>query len=167
VPELWEIPGAAKIRLLGAPAVLDRLETPDGVHAGRIAPDELVWLGDPARAAELEEHGRQELASEGLAAFVVDHTDGWMLFSIVGEGADEVLARVSNLRVQGTGFFQGQVAQAPGKVFSRPGRIDVLVGSDLAWFVGERLRHAGAGAGLVVAEAPEREPVSNGARVIV
>jgi hypothetical protein len=167
VPELWHIPDAAKIRIYGRREVLDRLEAPEGVRAGRVAPDEILWLADPGRAAALEEQARTDLASEGLAAFAIDYSDGWTLFSIVGEGAEEVLARVSSLRVggEGAGFFQGQVAQSPAKVFWRPGRIDVLVGSDLAWFVGERLRHAGAGAGLVVAEVPEREPVSNAARV--
>ena len=33
------------------------------------------------------------------AAFVVDHTDGWTFFSLVGEGVEEVFAREANWKV--------------------------------------------------------------------
>ena len=166
MPELWEVRGAAKIRCLGTAEALDRLEPPAGVGAGRVAPDEVLWLGDPGRASELEAAATSQLADADGSTLVVDHSDGWTLLAIVGEGAEEALARVSSLRVpDGGGFIQGQVAHAPGKVFCRPGRLDVLVGSDLAWFVRERLLHAGHALGLRAAEAPAEAPVSSGTKV--
>jgi hypothetical protein len=166
VPELWEVRGAAKIRCLGPAEALARLDPPAGVGAGRVASDEVLWLGDPGRAGELEAAARSQLADAEGSTLVVDHSDGWTLLSIVGDRAEEALARVSSLRVpEGGGFIQGQIAHAPGKVFCRPGRLDVLVGSDLAWFVRERLLHAGHALGLHAAGAPEAAPVSNGERV--
>ena len=166
MPELWEVRGAAKIRCLGPAEALDRLEPPAGVGAGRVAPDEVLWLGDPGRAAELEALATSQLAGATGSTLVVDHSDGWTLLSLVGDDAAEALARVSSLRVPDDGgFIQGQVAHAPGKVFCRPGRLDVLVGSDLAWFVRERLLHAGHAVGLHAADAPAAAPVSNGPRV--
>jgi hypothetical protein len=163
VPELWEVTGAAKIRIFAPAAALDALAVPDGVGAGRVAPDEVIWLGDPGRAAELEEIASAAVAALGLDALVVDHSDGWTLFSIVGEGCEAVLGRLSDLRVpEGGGFIQGKIAQSPGRVFCRPNRLDLLIGADLAWFVRGRLEHAGAGAGLTVGAAPVTAPLSAG-----
>jgi hypothetical protein len=160
VPELWEVKGAAKIRLFGPKDALDRVRTPAGVNAGRVAPDELLWLGDPGRAGELEAEGAQQLAGAGERALVVDNSDGWALFSLVGDGREGALARLSSLRLPDEGFRQGKVADVPGKVFARPGRIDILCTSDVRWYVHERLLHAGAGAGLSEGTPPARGAVS-------
>jgi hypothetical protein len=167
VAELWEVKGAAKIRILGPAEALDALEAPDGVSVGRVAPDEVLWLGDPGRAAELEERAGAATASLGRQGLVVDHSDGWVLFSLVGDDGPEVLARLSTLRLPegGSGFVQGQVAQAPAKLFVRPGRLDLLVGSELAWFVHERLVGVGSDLGLREAEAPAEAAVSGASEV--
>ena len=121
MPELWEVTGAAKIRLFGPKDALDRVTTPDGVEVGRVAPDELLWLADPGRAEELEAEGKRQLAGAGQRALVVDNSDGWTMFSIVGDGRAAALARLSSLRLPDRGFRQGKVAEVPGKVFARPG----------------------------------------------
>lgn len=162
MPELWEVTGATKIRLFGPKDALDRVTTPEGVAQGRVAPDELLWLGDPGRSEELEAEGKRQLAGAGQRALVVDNSDGWTLFSLVGEGREDALARLSSLRLPETGFRQGKVAEVPGKVFARPGRIDVLCTSDVRWFVHERLLHAGAGVGLGEGTPPASSPVSGG-----
>ena len=94
MPELWEVKGAAKIRLFGPKDALDRVQTPADVAQGRVAPDELLWLGDPEQAAALEAEGRRQLAGAGERALVVDNSDGWVLFSIVGDGRADALARL-------------------------------------------------------------------------
>jgi hypothetical protein len=160
VPELWEVTGAAKIRLFGPKDALDRVQTPPGVEQGRVAPDELLWLGDPEQAAALEAEGTRQLAGAGERALVVDNSDGWALFSIVGDGRADALARLSSLRLPDKGFRQGKVADVPGKVFARPGRIDVLCTSDVRWYVRERLLHAGAALGLTEATPPATGAVS-------
>jgi hypothetical protein len=167
VPELWQVKGATAIRLFGPAAALDALEPPEGVSQGRVAPDEALWLADPGRGDELVSAAETALARSNGASLAVDHGDGYALFALVGDGAAEVLARVSSIRLpaEGSGFRQGQVAHLPGRVFVRPGRIDVLCTSDVAWFVRERLVHAGAGAGLVEAEPPAAHPVSEPAGV--
>jgi hypothetical protein len=162
VPELWEVK-AAKIRLFGPKDALDRVQTPSGALAGRVAPDELVWLGDAEQAGSLEQEATRQLAGAGGRALVVDNSDGWALFSLVGEGREEALARLSSVRLPGEGFRQGKVAGVPGKLFARRGRIDLLCTSDVRWYVRERLLHAGAGAGLSEGSAPSSAAVSGAA----
>jgi sarcosine oxidase gamma subunit len=164
VPELWEVKGAAKIRLFGPKDALDRVQTPAGVHAGRVAPDELLWLGDPEQATELEAEGKKQLAGVGERGLVVDNSDGWALFSLVGDGRADALARLSSLRLPDEGFRQGKVAGVPGKVFARNGRIDILCTSDVRWYVRERLRHAGADVGLTEGTVPASGAVSGAPR---
>ena len=65
MPELWEVKGAAKIRLFGPKDALDRVQTPAGVNQGRVAPDELLWIGDPEQAGALEAEGQKQLAGVG------------------------------------------------------------------------------------------------------
>ena len=63
MPELWEVKGAAKIRLFGPKDALDRVQTPAGVNQGRVAPDELLWLGDPELGLD-RLRGQPDLASD-------------------------------------------------------------------------------------------------------
>jgi hypothetical protein len=149
VPELWEVKGAAKIRLFGPKDALDRVQTPAGVTQGRVAPDELLWLGDPEQATALEAEGTRQLAGAGARGLVVDNSDGWALFSLVGDGREDALARLSSLRLP-----------VPGKVFAREGRIDLLCTSDVRWYVRERLLHAGASVGLTEGTVPATAAVS-------
>jgi sarcosine oxidase gamma subunit len=165
VPELWEVKGAAKIRLFGPKDALDRVRTPSGVTSGRVAPDELLWLGDAEAASELEAEGKRQLAGAGERALVVDNSDGWALFSLVGDGRADALARLSSLRLPDEGFRQGKVAGIPGKLFARPGRIDLLCTSDVRWFVRERLLHAGHGVGLTEGTPPASAAVSKASEV--
>jgi Aminomethyltransferase folate-binding domain len=147
VPELRRVIGASAVRLLAAPSVLDALEPPDGVGQGRVAHDEVLWLSDPGRAAELVEAAESAVAADE-AALVVDHSDGYAVFALLGDGAREAFSRVSSIRLPQTGFCQGKVAQVPGRVFVGPDRIDLVCGADVAWFVHHRLLEAGRGAGL-------------------
>ena len=162
MPELWEVKGAAKIRLFGPKDALDRVQTPSGVTQGRVAPDELLWLGDPEQAGTLEAEGRKQLAGVGERGLVVDNSDGWALFSLVGHGREDALARLSSLRATHEGFLQGKIAGVPGKIFARAGRIDILCTSDVRWYVRERLLHAGHGVGLTEGTTPASAAVSTG-----
>jgi hypothetical protein len=159
VPELWPVEGATCVRLYATAAVLDALEPPERVGQARVAPDEVLWLADPGRADELVGAGEKALAADE-AALVVDHSDGYAVFALVGDGAAEAFSRVSSIRLPEAGFRQGKVAQVPGRVYVRPGRIDVVVTADVAWFVRERLLVAGRGAGLVDSRAPQETPIS-------
>ena len=89
MPDLFEVKGAAKVRCFGKEAVLDGLKQPSGTLIGRITPDEVIFVGEVGTAAALVEDLQGQLAGEGNAALVVDHTDGWSLFSLVGEGIED------------------------------------------------------------------------------
>jgi hypothetical protein len=165
--ELWRVADASVVRVFAAPDVLDGLEWPDRVGAGRVAPDEVIVLGDPGAAAGVVEQLSATLQPHAPDALAVDHSSGVAVFAIVGEQAPAALARVSDIELPpgGAGFRQGRVAEVPARVFARPGRLDVVVGADVGWFVHRRLLAAGAGLGLVEAAPPASAPVSGEASV--
>jgi sarcosine oxidase gamma subunit len=143
VPEQWEITDAAKVRGFGPPEALDKLTPPPGVRAGRVAGDEVLWVGERARAGELAETLGAELSGHGNRATVVDHSDGYALFSLTGPDRAELFARLSSIRVPAVdAFVQGNFAGVPARTFRSADRLEVIVTSDVAWFVSGRLEHA-------------------------
>ena len=155
MPELSRAP-AAKVRCLAPPSALDALPIPSGTLCGRIAPDELILVGEPGTAPALVAHAEERL--ERGHSLVVDHSDGWALFTLAGSGLEEVFARVSHVPLpddapDGGAFLMGKACDVAAKLFVRPGRIDLLCGSEVAHHVEERLEHAGHGLGLRHVEA--------------
>ena len=144
MPERWQITAAAKARAFGPPEALDKLTPPPGVRAGRVATDEVLWVSEPGRAEELVQALGAQLSGQRNRAAVVDHTDGYVLFTLAGEGHEELFARLSSIRIPRVdGFVQGNFAGVPARIFRSQGRLQVIVTSDVAWFVGGRLEHAG------------------------
>jgi sarcosine oxidase gamma subunit len=143
VPDGWEITGAAKVRAFGPPSALDKLTPPPGVRSGRVAGDEVLWVGEREAAGELVDALAAALSGHGNLATVVDHSDGYALFTLTGEGRREVFARLSSIRLpDADGFVQGNFAGVPARTFCRADRLEVIVTSDVAWFVSGRLEHA-------------------------
>jgi hypothetical protein len=99
-----------------------------GVHACRVAPDELLLIG---RRAEVD-------LPEGLA---VTETGGWAAWTLSGRDAGEALARLSMLS-DGPGFLQGIVAGVPAKAIVSEVEIHLLVAASLGHHVEERFRAA-------------------------
>jgi sarcosine oxidase gamma subunit len=146
VPELWEVTSATKVRAFGPPAALDELRPPAGVRAGRVAGDELLWVAEPGRTDELLAALTAHLGTLGNRAAFVDHSDGYALFTLTGDEREELFARLSSIRVPAAGgFVQGNFAGVPARIFCASDRLEVIVTSDVAWFVGGRLEHAGHG----------------------
>jgi sarcosine oxidase gamma subunit len=144
VPEDWEIAKAAKLRAFGPEDALDALTAPAGVRAGRVAGDEVLWVGDAGRTDELLAALQSQLASLGNRAAVVDHSDGYALFALTGDDRDELFARLSSIRIPAAGgFVQGNFAGVPARIFCGSDRLEVIVTSDVAWFVADRLGHVG------------------------
>jgi sarcosine oxidase gamma subunit len=144
VPELWEVTSAAKVRAFGPPDALDALKVRSGVRAGRVAGDEVLWVGDRESAGELLQALESQLGKLGNRAAVVDHSDGYALFSLAGPQREELFARLSSIRIPAAGgFVQGSFAGVPARIFCSKERLEVIVTSDVAWFVGSRLEHAG------------------------
>jgi hypothetical protein len=163
VPSLFTCHAAAKVRCFAPPEAIEKLATPSGTLRGRIAPNEVVFVGAPGTAPDLVKTLEAALADLGPRALVVDHTDGWTFFTLAGDGADEVFARVSMvpLPVEGDepAFFMGRVADVAAKSFRRRGRIDVMTGMEASRHVSHRLEHAGHALGLHLVSAPETDPV--------
>jgi sarcosine oxidase gamma subunit len=143
VPDGWEIAGAAKVRGFGPPEALDKLTPPPGVRAGRVAGDEVLWVADGGRVGELLEALGAALSGYGNRATVVDHSDGYALFVLTGPERTEVFSRLSSIRIpEADAFVQGNFAGVPARTFCSADRLEVIVTSDVAWFVGSRLEHA-------------------------
>jgi sarcosine oxidase gamma subunit len=143
VPELWEVTPKAKARAFGPAEALDKLTPPPGVRAGRVAGDEVLWVGDPGLADELVQGLGSQLSGYGNRAAVVDHSDGYALFTLSGEGREDLFARLSSIRLPETdAFLQGNFAGVPARIFRTHEQLEVIVTSDVAWFVGGRLEHA-------------------------
>jgi hypothetical protein len=142
VPDSWVIEKTAKVRAFGTPDALDGLDIPAGVRAGRIAGDEVLWVAEPGRIGELLDALSSQLGSLGNRAAVVDHSDGYALFAITGTDRGEIFARLSSIRIPAEGgFVQGNFAGVPSRIFCSSDRLEVIVTSDVAWFVGGRLEH--------------------------
>jgi hypothetical protein len=159
VPDLFTVHDAAKVRCFAPPEALDALATPAGTLRGRIAPNEVVFVAAPGRGAELKSGLETALAAHGNRALVVDHTDGWSVFTISGEGADEVFRRVSMIPLPDDGFFMGRVCDVATKAFRRGDRVDLMSGMEAARHVRDRLEHAGHAVGLQPVAAPETDPM--------
>jgi len=166
VPNLFEVKGAAKIRCFGKEAVLDGLKQPSGTLMGRITPDEVIFVGEPGTAAALVEDLSGQLASEGTAALVVDHTDGWSFFTIEGEGVEEVFAREANWKLPVSNgepvFTVGKVCHVAGKLFVRPNRIDIMTGGEVIEHVHHSLLHAGHHVNMHEVAAPAQNALGVG-----
>jgi hypothetical protein len=142
VPEQWQITAAAKARAFGPADALDKLTPPPGVRAGRVAGDEVLWIGEPGTAGELVDALAAQLSGHGNRAAVVDHSDGYALFTLTGEQRGELFSRLSSIRIPADGgFVQGNVAGVPARIFCSADRLEIIVTSDVAWFVGTRLEH--------------------------
>jgi hypothetical protein len=143
VPDGWEIATAAKVRAFGPPEALDKLTPPPGVRSGRVAGDEVLWVSDGARVGELLETLRAQLSGHGNRATVVDHSDGYARFVLTGTERGELFSRLSSIRLPATdAFVQGNFAGVPARTFCSADQLEVIVTSDVAWFVGTRLEHA-------------------------
>jgi sarcosine oxidase gamma subunit len=143
VPERWAIADAAKVRGFGPAEALDALTRPPFVRVGRVAPDEVLWVGERERASELVATMATALSGHGNRATVVDHSDGYALFTLEGPARNELFARLSSIRLPATdAFVQGNFAGVPARTFCTADRLEVIVTSDVAWFVSGRLEHA-------------------------
>ena len=163
MPDLFTVHDAAKVRCFAPPAALDALVAPPGTLRGRIAPNEVVFVGEPGTAAAIVEHCTAGLEDQGASAMVVDHSDGWTVFSIVGHGADDLFARISMVPLPEPGdrpaFFMGRIGHVAGKAFRRRDRIDFMTGMETSGHVLDVVEHAGHAVGLRRVRRPDTSPM--------
>lgn len=149
---------AAIVECHAGAAALDALKVPAGVHACRVAPDELLLLAAPARVAELLQRATAHLAVVEPGALVVDQSDGWTIFSLAGDGGLTALSQLAQfpIRERRPAFLQGAVAGGAAKLLLLPGVVHLLVPFALGDHVEGRLRDVCAARPfrLAPAEAP-------------
>ena len=125
-----------------------------GAYACRVAPDEVLLLAKAGTAAKVVEAATGKARSHDADAVVLDATDGWVIWTLVGPQAREAFARLSALELPDEGFTQGDVAHVPVKVVALPDRVHLLVPA--MW--GPYLRGRIVEVGLPVRETTEADP---------
>lgn len=141
----------------GAPA-LDALPVPPGVHACRVAPDEVLLVAPPSRTDELLRRATATLAVVEPGSLVVDQSDGWAIFSLPGEEGMLALRQLALFPFpeRRPAFLQGAVAGGSAKLLMLPGVVLLLVPFALRDHVERRLREVCAATPVRIAavEAP-------------
>ena len=117
---------------------------PAGVRAGRVAGDEVLWVGDAASTGELLAALQSQLAGRSATAPPSSITATATRSSrSPAMDREELFARLSSIRIPAAGgFVQGNFAGVPARIFCGADRLEVIVTSDVSWFVGDRLDHA-------------------------
>jgi hypothetical protein len=110
----------------------------------QIAPDERWVVGPQRSGAELLAWARERAQSIGAAAFAIDVTDAWAVWSVSGVGIDELWARLSENPVPPgrPAFIQGAVAMMPAKAIVQDGCIHFFVPSPLGHHLPQRILEA-------------------------
>lgn len=119
------------VTVLASSPTCDGVAAPAGATLCRVAPRELLLIGDFAAA---------DIRVDEPTAIVEDVTDGWVAFELRGEDVAEAFARLSELPLPEAGFAQGEVARVGAKLLVGPGRLTILVPAMLGAFMEERIR---------------------------
>jgi hypothetical protein len=119
------------VAVLASAAACDGVAAPAGAGLCRVAPRELLLIGDLAAA---------DVYVDEPTAIVEDVTDGWAAFELSGKDIAEAFARLSELQLPEAGFVQGEVARIGAKVIVGSGRLTILVPAMLGAFMEERIR---------------------------
>jgi hypothetical protein len=110
-------------------AALDALVAPGhGARMLRTAPDEALFVADPTIAADVRREVADRIAALDDDALVLDVSDGWAAWSLVGDDARRALSFLSQLDPPRDGaFVQGDVARVAAKVLGEPDGLTILV----------------------------------------
>ena len=134
---------ASIISCFAAPEALDPLVAPsEGVVCCRVAPDEVMLIGQSGVAEDLVEAARSRIAGGDAHAVALDASDGWAVWTLVGSGANDAFRRLSAVDPTDRTYTAGDVASVPVRIVSFPGRLHLLVGAMLRDYLHERLLEA-------------------------
>jgi hypothetical protein len=117
---------ASVISCHAAPEALDALEAAQDAYLCRVAPDEVMLIGEGGAAGDLARITARLFASD-RDAIVLDATDGWAIWTLQGDDLGDAFAHLSAVPLPDKGFVQGDVAHVPVKVVSVPGTVHFLV----------------------------------------
>jgi hypothetical protein len=122
VPELRAT--SVSVILCAADAqTLDRLIPPGhGARVLRTAPDEALFVSPAPVAPDVLREVADRVAALDPDALVLDVSDGWAAWSLLGSDARDAFAFLSALDLPGEdGFVQGDVVRVAAKVLPEPG----------------------------------------------
>ena len=113
------------------------------MRAGRVAGDEVLWIGEAGTIDALLDGAALAARRRSATARPSSITATATRSSRSRASArGELFARLSSIRIPADGgFVQGSFAGVPARIFCSADRIEVIVTSDVAWFVGGRLEH--------------------------
>ncbi len=116
---------------------LDRLNSiGNGGRTLRIAPTELLVLGERGRVGDLE----AELTALDPTSLVIDLSSAFSIWALGGDDRHEALCRLSEVEVpQAPALVQGLVAHVPARMVVLDNELLVLVSSALTHHVRERV----------------------------
>jgi sarcosine oxidase gamma subunit len=148
----------AVVACLGRAGDLERLEVRDTLKV-RTAPDEALLLAPPGRVAGVV---AAAIAAMGKDALVVDQTDAYSGWTISGSDVFELFARLSAIPLEGdhSAMLQGLVAKVPAKILVTNSHLQLLVSSNLAHHIKDRVLSAGADLEARLGEAVEFHPAT-------
>jgi hypothetical protein len=134
---------ASIVSCFAAPDALDPLVAPsEGVVCCRVAPDEIMLIGQSGLAEDLVDAARGRIAEGDAHAVVLDASDGWAVWTLAGSGANEAFRRLSAVDPTDQTYAAGDVARVPARIVSFPGRLHLLVGAMWRDYLHERLLEA-------------------------
>jgi hypothetical protein len=127
VPRLFHTQ-ASVVSCFASPEALDALVAPsEGVVCCRVAPDEVMLIGQPGAAEDIVRSAGEGVADADPDAVVLDATDGWAIWTLAGSDAGEALRRLSAVDAAGRVYTAGDVAHVPVRIVSSPSRLHLLV----------------------------------------
>ena len=124
MPELIET-RAAVASVFASSDALDRL-APAGAYACRVAPDEAMFVREPAAAEALLRDAGAVTAGDPDAV-VVDATDGWSVWTLAGEDSREAFTRLSQVELPEGGYTHGEVLHLPVRIVAGPSAVHLFV----------------------------------------
>jgi hypothetical protein len=124
-------------------AALDELVPPGhGARTLRTAPDEALFIAAPEVASDVAREVADRIAALDDDAIVLDVSDGWVAWSLIGDDTARAFSYLSQLDAPADGaFVQGDVAHVGAKVVGEPDGLTILVPAYWRDHVRERAIH--------------------------
>jgi hypothetical protein len=136
---------AAVVRCFGQAKALDGFPSL-GAAAARVAADELWLLCPRGGETDLARGATSYLSGADPDGLVLEHGEGWAVWSLSGAGARDAFARLADFPLpredRGGVFAQGAFAQVPAKVLVSRDLLQVIVPVQLAHHIPDRVREA-------------------------
>ena len=145
---------ATEVSIAGAfaePHALDAL-FPAGAFRCRVAPDEAMFVREPGVVGRLVRDAGAVTAGDPHAV-VIDATDGWSVWTLVGDAAADAFSRLSALRPD-DGYAQGDIAHVPARVIAEHDRLHLFVPATLGEYLRVRILARCANLGLTQRDEP-------------